>query len=405
MKPLVNACLRRESGSHVLQGICLLLQGFAYVKYNNSISAASAVERYNGFELPAGSGLRLKVRSAAALTPHLSRLCRCLPPLPYWVCTPAILNSEVQSVGAETCLNKLKFAGTASLTQLKSGSDAGSQVMYAENLQVRQGGKGTPPLVPSRSLSARSDSTSSILQPRSGKQHLIFGPWPRRRATCRHTAISPWRRVAVHAWRGILQLTDANICPSKLAVQVHMSVGLTTFDLRSQCSAGELESCRLCRAPEAAVQMAHMYTSGCHSMLYATGDMISPGVQSTNMGRNESTPDLHDARYAEVAAIQNSLAHMTMPHHSDLGAYGNSTPPPNRAQRSPLLSPSGMQPRPSHLVRQSPLHQPFSALQDPRSSILSKCAGCTLSLQSMPSGWPACALSTSPSAELVPARC
>ena len=45
---------------------CLLLQGFAYVKYNNSISAASAVERYNGFELPAGSGLRLKVSSAVA---------------------------------------------------------------------------------------------------------------------------------------------------------------------------------------------------------------------------------------------------------------------------------------------------------------------------------------------------
>ena len=42
------------------------------------------------------------------------------------------------------------------------------QVMYAENLQVRPGGKGTPPLVPSRSLSARSDSTSSILQPRAG---------------------------------------------------------------------------------------------------------------------------------------------------------------------------------------------------------------------------------------------
>lgn len=36
------------------------LQGFAYVKYNNSISAASAVERYNSFELPTGSGLRLK---------------------------------------------------------------------------------------------------------------------------------------------------------------------------------------------------------------------------------------------------------------------------------------------------------------------------------------------------------
>lgn len=43
----------------------LLLQGFAYVKYNNSISAASAVERYNSFELPAGSGLRLKVRLAS----------------------------------------------------------------------------------------------------------------------------------------------------------------------------------------------------------------------------------------------------------------------------------------------------------------------------------------------------
>ena len=50
-----------------------------------------------------------------------------------------------------------------------------TQVMYAENLQVRQGGKGTPPLVPSRSLSARSDSTSSILQPRSGKQHSAYG--------------------------------------------------------------------------------------------------------------------------------------------------------------------------------------------------------------------------------------
>lgn len=72
------------------------------------------------------------------------------------------------------------------------------------------------------------------------------------------------------------------------------------------------------------------------------GDIISPGVQSTSMGRNESTPDLRDARYAEVAAIQNSLAHMTMPHHNDLGAYGHSTPPPNRGQRSPLLSPSGM---------------------------------------------------------------
>ncbi len=60
------------------------------------------------------------------------------------------------------------------------------------------------------------------------------------------------------------------------------------------------------------------------------------------MGRNESTPDLRDQRYAEVAAIQNSLAHMSMPHHSDLGAYGHSTPPPNRGQRSPLLSPSGV---------------------------------------------------------------
>ena len=74
------------------------------------------------------------------------------------------------------------------------------------------------------------------------------------------------------------------------------------------------------------------------------GDMISPGVQSTNMGRNESTPDLRDARYAEVAAIQNSLAHMTMPHHSDLGAYGHGAHPSNRGQRSPLLSPSGKQP-------------------------------------------------------------
>ena len=90
-------------------------------------------------------------------------------------------------------------------------------------------------------------------------------------------------------------------------------------------------------------------------MLCATGDMISPGVQSTTMGRNESTPDLRDARYAEVAAIQNSLAHMTMPHHSDLGAYGHSTPPPNRGQRSPLLSPSGTQPPPSHLVQHGTL--------------------------------------------------
>jgi hypothetical protein len=45
----------------------------------------------------------------------------------------------------------------------------GAQVMYAENLQFRQGGKGTPPLASSRSLSARSDSTSSILQPRTGE--------------------------------------------------------------------------------------------------------------------------------------------------------------------------------------------------------------------------------------------
>ena len=66
------------------------------------------------------------------------------------------------------------------------------------------------------------------------------------------------------------------------------------------------------------------------------------------MGRNGSTPDLRDARYAEVAAIQNSLAHMTMPHHGDLGAYGHSTPPPNRGQRSPLLSPSGMHLVPPH---------------------------------------------------------
>ena len=49
-------------GRHFLKG-GRLVQGFAYVKYNNSISAASAVERYNGFELPAGSGLRLKVRA------------------------------------------------------------------------------------------------------------------------------------------------------------------------------------------------------------------------------------------------------------------------------------------------------------------------------------------------------
>lgn len=47
------------------------------------------------------------------------------------------------------------------------------QVMYAENLQVRQQGKATPPLVPSRSLSARSDSTSSIL-PRSGEPAVVL---------------------------------------------------------------------------------------------------------------------------------------------------------------------------------------------------------------------------------------
>ena len=52
-------------------------------------------------------------------------------------------------------------------TSLKRRAPA-AQVMYAENLQVRPGGKGTPPLLPSRSLSARSDSTSSILQPRAG---------------------------------------------------------------------------------------------------------------------------------------------------------------------------------------------------------------------------------------------
>lgn len=58
----------------------------------------------------------------------------------------------------------------------KAGEDLlAVQVMYAENLQVRQGGKGTPPLVPSRSLSARSDSTSSILQPRTSEQmHLAI---------------------------------------------------------------------------------------------------------------------------------------------------------------------------------------------------------------------------------------
>ncbi len=70
--------------------------------------------------------------------------------------------------------------------------------------------------------------------------------------------------------------------------------------------------------------------------------MISPGVQSTTMGREESTPDLRSQRYAEVAALQNSLAHMSMPHSSELGMYGHSTPPPHRGQRSPLLSPSGV---------------------------------------------------------------
>ncbi len=75
------------------------------------------------------------------------------------------------------------------------------QVMYAENLQVRQGGKGTPPLVPSRSLSARSDSTSSILQPRSGKQYFHYGqmagyrPWPPHRAYAARNAqeLSKWK--------------------------------------------------------------------------------------------------------------------------------------------------------------------------------------------------------------------
>lgn len=60
------------------------------------------------------------------------------------------------------------------------------------------------------------------------------------------------------------------------------------------------------------------------------------------MGRAESAQDLREQRYAEVAAIQDSLAHMSMPHHGDLGAYGHSTPPLNRGQRSPLLSPSGV---------------------------------------------------------------
>ena len=76
--------------------------------------------------------------------------------------------------------------------------------------------------------------------------------------------------------------------------------------------------------------------------LHAAGEMISPGVQSTTMGREESAPDLRSQRYAEVAALQNSLAHMSMPHSSEMGVYGHSTPPPHRGQRSPLLSPSGM---------------------------------------------------------------
>lgn len=85
-----------------------------------------------------------------------------------------------------------------------------------------------------------------------------------------------------------------------------------------------------------------MYLKWRKAYVLSAGDMISPGVQSTNMGRNESTPDLRDQRYAEVAAIQNSLAHLSMPHHSEMGGYGHSTPPPNRGPRSPLLSPSGM---------------------------------------------------------------
>ena len=68
------------------------------------------------------------------------------------------------------------------------------------------------------------------------------------------------------------------------------------------------------------------------------------------MGREESTPGLRSQRYAEVAALQNSLAHMSMPHSSELGVYGHSTPPPHRGQRSPLLSPSGA---PSTLALQS----------------------------------------------------
>ena len=126
-------------------------------------------------------------------------------------------------------------------------------------------------------------------------------------------------------------------------------------ELYLQGSALALSECRLCictlcmsvtrpsRVPRSASGIMH---KSLKAVAVCAGDMISPGVQSTNMGRNESTPDLRDARYAEVAAIQNSLAHMTMPHHSHLGAYGHSTPPPNRGQRSPLLSPSGMRPVP-----------------------------------------------------------
>ncbi len=76
------------------------------------------------------------------------------------------------------------------------------------------------------------------------------------------------------------------------------------------------------------------------------------------MGRNESTPDLRDQRYAEVAAIQNSLAHMSMPHHNELGAFGHSTPPPNRGQRSPLLSPSGAPLFTAPLHREKPSSAP-----------------------------------------------
>ena len=58
-----TACFRRLHRGKARTAVegCSALQGFAYVRFNNPISAASAVERYNGFELPAGSGLRLKV--------------------------------------------------------------------------------------------------------------------------------------------------------------------------------------------------------------------------------------------------------------------------------------------------------------------------------------------------------